>query len=35
MPIKTMEAMNTKADKPIIVAKEDVVRNADKIGAVA
>ena len=34
IPIKTMEALDTTADTPIIAAEEDEVRNAEEIGAV-
>ena len=32
--INNMEAVNTKVDTSIIVAEEDVVRNAEEIGVV-
>ena len=32
--IKTMEAMDTTADIPIIAAEEDAVCNTERIGAV-
>ena len=34
IPIKTMEAMDTTADIPIIAAEEDAVCKAERIGAV-
>ena len=35
MPIKTMEAVDTTVDIPIVVDEDNVVRNAEEIGAVA
>ena len=35
MPTKIMEAVDNTADTPINVAKEEKVRNAEEIGAVA
>ena len=35
MPINIMGAVDTTADTPIFVNKEDTVRNAEEIGIVA
>ena len=34
MPIKTMDAVDTTEDRPIIADEKDVVRNAEEIGEV-
>ena len=35
IPTKTMEAVDTSADTPVIADEKDAVRNAEEIGAVA